>query len=83
VQIDWNLLAAPAVDKGAVAATGATAGAPGFYAPSGATIPANQAALSGVVATPNTAWASGLYVITADMLAAHWDGAAWAVGKAP
>jgi hypothetical protein len=82
VAIDWSLTTPPSVDKGNVAATGATAGAPGFYTPSGATIPADVAALAGVAATPATAWAAGQYVITADMLAAHWDGAAYAAGKA-
>ena len=82
VAIDWNLTAPPTVDLGAVAATGATAGTPGFYSPSGAQAPANLAALTGVTATPATAWATGQFVITADMLANHWSGAAWATGKA-
>jgi hypothetical protein len=82
VQIDWNLTAFPTVDTGAVAATGATAGSPGFYTPSGATVPANLAALTGIAATPSAAWAVGQYVITADLLAAHWTGSAWAAGKA-
>jgi hypothetical protein len=82
VQIDWNLTAPPSVDTGAVAATGANTGAPGYYSPSGATVPANLAALTGLTATPNTAWATGQYVITADLLAAHWSGSAWVAGKA-
>jgi len=82
VAIDWNLTAPPTVDLGTVAATGATAGTPGFYSPSGAQAPANLAALTGVTATPATAWATGQFVITADMLANHWGGAAWAAGKA-
>jgi hypothetical protein len=82
IQIDWNLTAAPSVDHGAVAATGATSGAPGFYTPTGAAVPANLAALTGLTATPNTAWTTGQYVITADLLAAHWSGSAWVTGKA-
>jgi hypothetical protein len=82
VVIDWNLQGAPNVDRGAVAATGAQAGMPGYFTPTGATVPANVGALSGVVASPATAWAAGQYVITADLLAAHYDGAAWAAGKA-
>jgi hypothetical protein len=70
------------VDTGAVAAAGAQSGAPGYYTPSGANVPANLAALTGVTATPNAAWATGSYVITADLLAAHWSGTAWAAGKA-
>jgi hypothetical protein len=83
VQIDWNLTQAPAVDKGAVAATGATAGMPGYFTPSGATTPANLAALAGLAASPNAAWTTGQYVISGDLLANHFDGAAWAAGKAP
>jgi hypothetical protein len=82
VQIDWNLTTPPSVDSGAVVATGASTGAPGFYTPSGANVPANLAALSGITATPATAWATGQYVITADLLANHWTGTAWAAGKA-
>jgi hypothetical protein len=82
IQIDWNLTTVPTVDNGSVAATGATSGAPGVYTPSGATVPANLAALTGITATPNTAWATGQYVITADLLAAHWSGTAWVAGKA-
>jgi len=82
VQIDWNLTGPPTVDFGAVTATGATAGAPGFFTPSGATTPANLAALTGVTASPATAWTPGQYVITADLVANHWSGSAWVAGKA-
>ena len=82
VQIDWNLTQAPTVNKGTVTATGASAGIPGFYTPSGATVPANLAALTGITAAPATAWTTGQYVITADLLAAHWSGSAWVAGKA-
>ena len=80
VDIDWILTAPPNKDTGAVAATGATAGSPGFFTPSGANPPANLAALSGITATPATNWATGQYVITADRLAANWTGSAWAAG---
>jgi hypothetical protein len=82
VKIDWNMLTPPSVNTGAVAATGATAGAPGFFTPTGAQTPANLAALTGITAQPATAWAVGQYVITADLLANHWTGSAWAAGKA-
>jgi hypothetical protein len=82
VAIDWNLTAVPTVDTGSVAATGATSGAPGYFTPSGATTPANLAALTGITATPNTAWLTGQYVITADLVANHWSGTAWVAGKA-
>lgn len=81
VQIDWTLSGTPSVDRGAVTATGATAGTPGFFTPTGATVPANLAALTGITASPTTAWTTGQYVITADLLANNWTGAAWAAGK--
>lgn len=83
VKIDWNLSAPPTVDRGVVAAAGATAGAPGYFTPSGANVPANLAALTGLAATPTAAWPSGQYVITGDLTAAHWSGTAWTAGKAP
>jgi hypothetical protein len=82
IQIDWNLTGPPTYDNGSVVAAGATSGAPGYYTPSGATVPANLAALTGITATPATAWATGQYVITADLLAAHWSSSAWVAGKA-
>jgi hypothetical protein len=84
VVIDWNMPAGtgPTVDFGAVTATGANTGAPGYFTPTGATIPANLAALTGITAVPVTAWTVGQYVITADLTANHWSGSAWVAGKA-
>jgi hypothetical protein len=82
VQIDWILTAPPTIDNGSVAATSAVSGAPGYFLPTGATTPANLAALTGITASPVTAWAVGQYVITADLLAAHWSSSAWVAGKA-
>jgi hypothetical protein len=70
-------------EGGAVAATGATAGTPGSFTPSGATVPANLAALSTVVANPATAWTTGQYVDLADASKAHWDASAWVAGMTP
>ena len=81
--IDWNLTGPPTVDNGAVTATGATAGAPGYFTPSGAQIPANLAALTGITASPAANWTVGQFVITADLLAANWNGSAWVAGKHP
>ena len=80
IQIDWNLTGPWTVDNGSVTATGATAGAPGYFTPTGATTPANLAALSGITASPATAWTTGQYVVTADLLAANWTGSAWVAG---
>jgi hypothetical protein len=73
---------------GVSVASGATAGTPGTWTPSGANPPASVAALqsSGVTATPTAAWATGEYVQTGTAGPpgqAYWDGAAWVVGTAP
>lgn len=65
-----------------VAATGAIAGTPGTFTPTGAAAPANLAAMAPVVATPTTAWTTGQYVATADAAHVHWSGTAWATGPA-
>jgi hypothetical protein len=83
IQIDWTLTGPPTINYGSVAATGATAGAPGYFTPSGATTPANLAALTGITATPSATWASGQYVITADLTANYWNGTTWVTGKHP
>lgn len=66
-----------------ITATGATAGTPGTFTPSGAVAPANLAAMSGVVATPATAWTTGQHVVLGDTSHCYWDSAAWTVGDAP
>ena len=81
VKIDWNCTDEPSVDKGVVALAGAVAGAPGYYTPAGASVPASIVDLGGVPAVPNSAWDAGQYVITGDLLAAHWSGAVWAPGQ--
>lgn len=67
-------------------ATGATAGIPGTWTPSG-TDPANSPTeMSGVTASPATAWTAGQYVQTATSGAAgrvYWNGTAWTAGAAP
>jgi hypothetical protein len=67
----------------AVPATGATMGAPGTFTPAGATRPANLGAMTGITATPATAWTSGSYVALGDSSHAHWNATAWVVGTAP
>lgn len=74
-------------DTGAIApaavATGATSGTPGAFTPAGAMTPSNFAALSGVVASPLTAWTAGAHVILGDATHAYWNGTAWWAGNAP
>jgi hypothetical protein len=75
--------AGPWTVPGTVVATGAGPGTGnGSYTPSGAIAPANFAALTGVTATPATAWTVGQFVKLRDATLAHWTGTAWAVGAA-
>jgi hypothetical protein len=64
----------------ATAATGAFAGSPGAFTPSGAPTPS---ATTGVTATPTTAWKSGQSVTLSTGASSYWNGTAWAAGKAP
>jgi hypothetical protein len=64
------------------APTGATAGIPGSFTPSGSWVPENLAALTGVTASPATAWTTGQRVNLGDGSSAHWTSAAWAAGPA-
>jgi hypothetical protein len=67
-----------------VAATGASGVAsPGKFTPPGAMAPANLAGLSGVTASPATAWTTGQYVTLGDGSTAHWNSTAWVAGIAP
>jgi len=65
-----------------IAATGATAGTPGTFTPAGAAPPANLAAMTGLTASPATAWTTGQYVVLGDASQAHWSSSAWVAGKA-
>lgn len=65
-----------------IPATGATAGTPGSFTPTGAATPANLAAMTGITASPATAWTTGQHVVLGDASHAHWVGAAWGAGDA-
>ncbi len=76
------------VGGGGTAATGATAGTPGTWTPSGSNPPADVSALQagGVVASPGTAWTTGQYVQTGTAGPsgqAHWNGTTWTAGQTP
>ncbi|MFD7738057.1 hypothetical protein [Kitasatospora sp. NPDC059800] len=64
-------------------ATGATAGTPGSFTPTGAVTPANLAAMTSLAASPTTAWTAGKHVLLGDASKAHWSGTAWVAGQAP
>jgi hypothetical protein len=67
----------------AVSATGATSGTPGAFTPAGAMTPSNLAGMTGVTASPATAWVSGEHVVLGDASHAYWNGTAWWTGNAP
>lgn len=67
-------------------ATGATAGIPGTWTPTGGLPPADPASMGGIVASPATPWTTGQYVQTQLAGAAGrtcWTGSAWVGGAAP
>lgn len=66
-----------------VAATGATAGTPGTWTPSGATPAPNLAGMSSIAPSPSTAWTVGQRVVMGDSNATYWNGTAWTAGQAP
>jgi hypothetical protein len=63
-------------------ATGATSGSPGTWEPANSYGPDDISDMTGVTATPNSAWSSGQYVTLGDGSKAHWSGTAWAAGPA-
>jgi hypothetical protein len=66
-----------------VAATGATAQTtPGTFTPPGAMAPASLP-LTGVTASPATAWTSGQHIVLGDGTKVYWNGTAWVAGVAP
>lgn len=65
---------------GGPAATGATAGSPGAFTPSGSVAPYDLADLALVEASPATAWTTGQHVVLGNGSKANWDGDSWAVG---
>jgi len=62
--------------------TGATAGIPGAFTPALSDPPNALAAMTGITASPATAWTVGQYVKLGDGSLAHWSSTAWVVGAA-
>ncbi|MEU5427616.1 hypothetical protein AB0H73_18705 [Streptomyces olivoreticuli] len=75
----WTYAVTP---LGGTVATGASAGTPGSFTPSGAVAPANLAAMATVTASPSSAWSTGQHVVLNDSSTAYWTGTAWAAGTA-
>lgn len=65
-----------------VPATSAVAGIPGTYLPANSYGRANLTAMTGLTASPTTAWTTGQYVTMLDGNKAHWTSSAWAAGAA-
>lgn len=74
--------AIPLDDPAAPTATGAAAGVPGHFTPTGAFRPETLADMTGITASPTSAWTAGQYVVLQDGSRAHWTGTAWAAGAA-
>lgn len=68
---------------GAAKSTGATAGSPGSFTPSGSYTPFALADLAGVTASPGSAWTTGQRVVLGNGSNAYWNGTAWVAGTAP
>ena len=87
--IRWTSIAPPEPSDDPIPSgpepTGATAGSPGTWEPTGSYALTDLEALqaSSVTASPSTAWATGEYVVLDDGSHAYWDGTAWAAGEAP
>ena len=73
----------PAVPGAALQPTGATAGTPGTFTPTGAQAPATITALRNLGDLGQTTkWTTGQYIEYGNAQKAHWDGDAWATGAA-
>lgn len=59
------------------------AGTPGYFTPQGAPPPANLSAMTGITASPATAWTTGQYIVIGGAAEASWNGTAWVTGRRP
>jgi len=84
ITIDCNFVARGDWTRSSmVVATGASGvSAPGSFSPAGAMAPSNLAGMTGLTATPSSAWTAGMYVRLGDGSTAHWNGTTWIAGIA-
>jgi hypothetical protein len=61
-------------------ATTATAGTPGTYSPANSYGGVNLADMTGITASPTTAWTTGQYVLMEDGNKAKWNATTWIAG---
>lgn len=71
------------IDVEANVATGADAGTPGTWTPTGSEMPWDLAGMGGVVANPQTPWTSGERMVTGSGDLVTWSGTDWVGGPAP
>ena len=64
-------------------ATGATAGTPGYFTPTGSYAPTSIEAMDMVTANPTAAWTTGQYVTINDASDSdvYWNGTQWMYGR--
>ncbi|MGW7434722.1 phage tail tube protein [Streptomyces sp. NPDC054849] len=74
----WSYAITP---LGGTVATGATAGSPGSFTPTGSVAPYQLTDMSTVTASPATAWTTGQHVVLGDGSKTHWDGDSWNAGQ--
>jgi hypothetical protein len=63
-------------------ATTATAGTPGSFGPAGNGGVNTLGDMTGVTASPTTAWTTGQRVVCNDGTEVHWSSTAWVAGRA-
>lgn len=87
LHVELTQVAPPTEVCGAIAlgvpATSATAGSPGAYTPANSYGPATNTGITGLTASPGTAWTTGQYMVARDGSKFYWNGTTWVAGIAP
>lgn len=78
----WKHAVEPLYYTDAPKATGATAGTPGSFTPAGSGVN-TFAEISGVTASPGTAWTTAQRVVLNNLTEAYWNGTSWVAGRVP
>lgn len=78
-EVEWTYTERPVKVTTPSPATTATAGSPGVF---NGVAPANLAAMTGITASPSSAWTTGQHVVLGDASKAYWSGSAWTAGEA-
>lgn len=90
VHVQLTEVAPPSPSENCIASgtrsTTGVAGIPGTYTPSGSYSRTSFADLTvspTLIASPNTAWTTGQYILLGDGSKAHWNASAWVAGPKP